>query len=305
MHHGENAGQFYFDFNSCFANWFGSVSCISSVTIRYGFPIVTCTLLSAVFAMQYRRSRGTGNDTAERPLVDSSRDETEYVILLSSQAPYCRHNLIIIQHADFHKYLQTKPAYQPGVAILDDYTTAGQFKIESGQFMQLISAPGEPAKYLYAVVSPQKQKDGRVLSVNFTSAPVSFGTFAFQGDSVIWTPPGGGEIKRKNNAAWFVCEMQQLFINLGDYLGTQIAGCADHTVSSSPLLCFVIIMIACSGFVLDIVLTGNRFTSTMMRKLIIEDNPELCPISMSILNLLFSHDRVVMLNHVLRHLFEI
>jgi hypothetical protein len=106
--------------------------------------------------------------------------------------------------------------------------------------MELISEPSEPAKYLYAVVSSQKQKDGRVLSVNLTSTPGSFGKFAFQGDSVIWTPPSGGDIKRKNNAAWYVCEKQQLLINLGDYLGSQIAGCSDHTVSRSPHLRFLV-----------------------------------------------------------------
>ncbi|EHK97298.1 hypothetical protein M7I_6928 [Glarea lozoyensis 74030] len=37
---------------------------------------------------------------------------------------------------NFHKYLQTKPMYSPGTAIMDSYTTAGQFQIVSGQLVQ-------------------------------------------------------------------------------------------------------------------------------------------------------------------------
>jgi hypothetical protein len=37
---------------------------------------------------------------------------------------------------NFHKYLQTKPMYVPGTAIMDSYTTAGQFQIVSGQLIQ-------------------------------------------------------------------------------------------------------------------------------------------------------------------------
>jgi hypothetical protein len=146
-------------------------------------------------------------------------------VLFTSHYP-CPNNM-----SDFHKYLQTKPALVPGIAILDDYTTAGQFAIQNGQFMELISSPGETPKHLYATVSPKKQKDGRTLSMNFTSSPGTFGKFAFQGDSVTWTPPAG-DIKRKNNAAWYVCEKQQLFLNLMDYMAPPpLPGCSDHTVS--------------------------------------------------------------------------
>jgi hypothetical protein len=102
--------------------------------------------------------------------------------------------------------------------------------------MQLISSPGEAAKYLYAIVAPQKVKDGKALSVNFATAAGTYGKFAFQGDSVIWTPPAAGDVKRKNNAAWFVCEGGKLLLNLGDYLGAKVEGCADHTVRLSPFL---------------------------------------------------------------------
>jgi hypothetical protein len=105
--------------------------------------------------------------------------------------------------------------------------------------MELISAPGQPPKHLYATVYPKKLKDGRTLSMNFTSSPGNFGKFAFQGDSVTWTPPPG-DIKRKNNAAWYVCEKQQLFLNLMDYLAPPpLPGCSDHTVNHLPTPCSV------------------------------------------------------------------
>lgn len=51
---------------------------------------------------------------------------------------------------NFHKYLQTKPQYVPGTAIMDSYTTAGQFQIVDGQleqrtFSSSISSP--PARF--------------------------------------------------------------------------------------------------------------------------------------------------------------
>ncbi|KAL1652739.1 hypothetical protein SLS61_004721 [Didymella pomorum] len=54
---------------------------------------------------------------------------------------------------NFHKYMQTKPLYATGAALLGDYTTAGQFQVVDGQLVQLVSAPGTAVKLLYAVVS--------------------------------------------------------------------------------------------------------------------------------------------------------
>jgi hypothetical protein len=38
-------------------------------------------------------------------------------------------------------------------------------------------------------------------------------------------------VQRQNVAAWYVCENQTLWINLGAYLYGTPAGCADQTVS--------------------------------------------------------------------------
>jgi hypothetical protein len=38
-------------------------------------------------------------------------------------------------------------------------------------------------------------------------------------------------VQRQNVAAWYVCENQNLYINLGAYLYGTPAGCADQTVS--------------------------------------------------------------------------
>ena len=130
-----------------------------------------------------------------------------------------------VESPNFHEYLQTNPKYTTGLAIMGDYTTAGQFNIINGQLVELI----DPAAgtLLYANVSPPQSSES-TLPVSFGKTQNTYGTFAFQGDAVTWSVPS---ISRPNTAAWYVCQNQQLFINLGAYDYGTPAGCADETVS--------------------------------------------------------------------------
>ena len=133
-----------------------------------------------------------------------------------------------VEAPNFHKYLQTKPQYTSGTAILDSYTTAGQFQIVSGQLVQLIGG----GAFLYANVQ-QNTTAATKLAVSFNETKNAYGTFVFSGDAVTWSTP---DIKRPNLSAWLVCEKQSLWINLGNYQYMTPAGCADETVSRSVLV---------------------------------------------------------------------
>lgn len=128
---------------------------------------------------------------------------------------------------NFHKYMQTKPLYATGAALLGDYTTAGQFQVVDGQLVQLVSAPGAAVKLLYAVVSETRYINDNSLSVTFSATKNTYGQFAWQGDGLTWSVAG---VTRPNSAAWYVCTGQQLFINLGNYLYQTPAGCVDQTI---------------------------------------------------------------------------
>jgi len=132
-----------------------------------------------------------------------------------------------VESPNFHKYLQTSPGYMTGIAIMGDYTTAGQFNIVNGQLVELITGG-----LLYAIVSPQTDNTVTNLAVTFLKSPNTYGTFAFSEDAVTWTIPS---IDRPNSAAWLVCTGQQ-FINLGPYAYNTPAGCADETVRGSSHL---------------------------------------------------------------------
>jgi hypothetical protein len=123
--------------------------------------------------------------------------------------------------------MQTSPLYSPGSALLGSYTTAGQFQIVDGQLVQLVSAPGEATKLLYAVVSETRYINDNSLSVTFSETKNTYGTFAWQGDGLQWTE---ASIKRPNASAWYVCSGQKMYINLGNYLYQTPAGCADQTI---------------------------------------------------------------------------
>ncbi|CAN9365312.1 unnamed protein product [Alternaria alternata] len=128
---------------------------------------------------------------------------------------------------NFHKYFQTKPLYSTGSALLGDYTTAGQFQVVDGQLVELVSAPGEPVKLLYAVVSEERSINGMSLAVSFSESKNTYGTFAWGGDDLQWSVSG---VNRPNKSAWYVCTGQKLYINLGNYLYQTPSGCADQTV---------------------------------------------------------------------------
>ncbi|KAF1929433.1 carbohydrate-binding module family 1 protein [Didymella exigua CBS 183.55] len=132
-----------------------------------------------------------------------------------------------VAEPNFHKYMQTKPMYATGTALLDDYTTAGQFQVVDGQLVQLVSAPGAAVQVLYAVVSETRYINDNSLSVTFSTAKNTYGQFAWQGDGLTWNV---ASLTRPNSAAWYVCTGQQLYINLGNYLYQTPAGCADQTI---------------------------------------------------------------------------
>ncbi|OLN85477.1 putative endoglucanase type F 1 [Colletotrichum chlorophyti] len=131
---------------------------------------------------------------------------------------------------NFHSYLQAKPTNTPGKARLESPAGAGQFKIDAGQLVHLTG--GAP---LYLNVENPADKTQRKLETWFAAGRNTYGTFAFQGDTLTWSAP---DINRPNLAAWLVCEDQEVFINTGAYLYQTPAGCADQTVSgvcvSSP-----------------------------------------------------------------------
>ncbi|KAF2005142.1 carbohydrate-binding module family 1 protein [Amniculicola lignicola CBS 123094] len=129
---------------------------------------------------------------------------------------------------NFHKYMQSKPLYGTGVAVLGDYTTAGQFQIVDGQLVQLVSgAAVKPEKLLYGVVSETRYINDLCLTVTWSETKNTYGTFKWNGDGLTWTVAG---VKRPNEAAWYVCAGQQMYINLGNYLYGTPSGCADQTI---------------------------------------------------------------------------
>jgi hypothetical protein len=94
-----------------------------------------------------------------------------------------------------------------------------------GQLVEVIDTKGTK---LYASVGSAPSASATYLPVTFTTAKNSLGTFAYQGDTLTWSAAG---VQRQNVAAWYVCENQSLWINLGAYLYGTPAGCVDQTVS--------------------------------------------------------------------------
>ncbi|KAJ0344749.1 hypothetical protein COL154_007388 [Colletotrichum chrysophilum] len=121
-------------------------------------------------------------------------------------------------------YLQAKPTGTPSKAYLDSPSTAGQFKIEDGQLVHLTGSSS-----LYLNVENPADKTQRKLETWFATTKNTYGTFAFQGDTLTWSTP---DINRPNLAAWLVCENQEVFINTGAYLYQTPAGCYDQTIHS-------------------------------------------------------------------------
>lgn len=125
---------------------------------------------------------------------------------------------------NFHSYLQTKPTGVPSDSFLDAASNAGQFNVINGQLVYNTGAGGE----LYMHVENPEDKTQRKLETWFSEEENDYGEFGFQGDTLTWHTD---DIARPNEAAWLVCEDQQLFINTGAYLYETPAGCADQTVS--------------------------------------------------------------------------
>ncbi|KAI8260037.1 hypothetical protein K4K58_002185 [Colletotrichum sp. SAR11_239] len=125
---------------------------------------------------------------------------------------------------NYHSYLQAKPTGTPSKAYLDSPSTAGQFKIEDGQLVHLTGSSS-----LYLNVENPADKTQRKLETWFATTKNTYGTFAFQGDTLTWSTP---DINRPNLAAWLVCENQEVFINTGAYLYQTPAGCYDQTIHS-------------------------------------------------------------------------
>jgi hypothetical protein len=125
--------------------------------------------------------------------------------------------------------MQSSPLYSASPAILGSHTTAGQFKITSdGQLAQLVSGPGEtPEKFLYAVVNETRVINDKSLAVSFSEEKNAYGAFAWNGDGLVWSVEG---VQRPNAAAWYVCQGQRMYINLGNYLYQTPSGCADQTI---------------------------------------------------------------------------
>jgi len=86
-----------------------------------------------------------------------------------------------VEDPNFHKYLQTSTT-NPGLAILDSYTTAGQFQIVSGQLVQL-TASGP----LYANVEIQANSTVTKLAMMFKTTQNTYGTFQWSGDALQWS----------------------------------------------------------------------------------------------------------------------
>ena len=133
---------------------------------------------------------------------------------------------------NYHKYLQTLPANVPGTAVLESYTTAGQFQVEDGQLVNKVS---KPPLYMWVEEPADKANPPRTLATSFNTTKNPFGTFAWQGDALTWSV---ASVKRQNLAAWLVCGKQALFINTGAYSYQTPSGCSDQTVSRAHPLEF-------------------------------------------------------------------
>ncbi|KAK5655799.1 hypothetical protein OQA88_5337 [Cercophora sp. LCS_1] len=127
---------------------------------------------------------------------------------------------------NYRSYLQAQPTGVPPAAIIASNTGAGQFNVVSGQLVYNRFGAGN----LYMHVENPAVKTQRRLKTWFESTPNTYGTFAFQGDTLIWSV---AEISRPNAAAWLVCgDGKELFVNTGAFLYDTPAGCFDHTIHS-------------------------------------------------------------------------
>ncbi|KAK4227816.1 hypothetical protein QBC38DRAFT_184042 [Podospora fimiseda] len=128
---------------------------------------------------------------------------------------------------NYRSYLQPQPTASPQSAIIASYRNAGQFNVVSGQLIQ--NKFGNGANTYLHIENPT-DKTQRKLKTWFETTPNTYGTFGFQGDTLVWSVE---DIKRPNTAAWLVCgEGKELFVNTGAFLYDTPAGCFDHTIHS-------------------------------------------------------------------------
>jgi hypothetical protein len=130
--------------------------------------------------------------------------------------------------------MQTNPVFNPPIAVLDDYATAGQFAIQNGQLVQLISSPDEDPEFLYASVANTTTHNGRTRAVAFSSKMGRYEAFDIQENAVVWTGASGES--SSNASGWWICTGNQLFINIGNAGSDTDEGCFDQTVSSNESL---------------------------------------------------------------------
>lgn len=116
----------------------------------------------------------------------------------------------------------------PGTAILDSYTTAGQFQIVNGQLVELV-----PGGQLYANVEEQVDANIVKLAVTFKTTQNTYGRFSYNKYALEWSV---ATINRPDLSAWLVCDNQQLFLNLGPVADNTPAGCVDQTVSNGNII---------------------------------------------------------------------
>ncbi|KAK3374709.1 hypothetical protein B0H63DRAFT_502867 [Podospora didyma] len=129
---------------------------------------------------------------------------------------------------NFHGYLQAATGSSLPSALITTASSAGQFNIISGQLVWNRFPTGSAPYYLQ--VENVADKTQRTLKTWFAETKNTYGTFAFQGDTLAWTTT---DIARPNSAAWLVCgDTKELFINTGAYLYNTPAGCADQTIHS-------------------------------------------------------------------------
>ncbi|CAJ2499661.1 Uu.00g025140.m01.CDS01 [Anthostomella pinea] len=116
---------------------------------------------------------------------------------------------------NYQSYIQAAPTATPspgpGDAYLLSSANAGQFNVIEGQLVY-DNGNDDP---LYMGVEDPANKTQRTLETWFDAAENTYGTFAFQGDTLTWEVD---DIARPNTAAWLVCGGEgRLYVNTGAY----------------------------------------------------------------------------------------
>ncbi|KAI3319289.1 carbohydrate-binding module family 1 protein [Xylariaceae sp. AK1471] len=220
-------------------NYSGETTCVSGYTCTflndYYSQCVPGTASTTVTSTTTRSTSSTGGSTTLSTATTTKVTTTTtgagsgtYPTTLQSGYYWIR----AVASPNFHSYLQAAPTATPSPGPGDAYIlppkNAGQFNIIDGQ---LVYNPGSSSgKLLYMSVENSADKTQRTLKTWFDTTKNTYGTFAFQGDTLTWSV---ADISRPNTAAWLVCgDGKQLYINTGAYLYNTPAGCADQTIHS-------------------------------------------------------------------------